>query len=138
MEKTLRELTEQLTERDSQLKESEKLFRTVFCINPLPMSITTLEGRFIKVNRALCHISGWEEEELLGKKPEEFGLYVDADQRNHIVAILASGMKVDNYYVVYRIKDGTTINALLTAKAVKIDGQDFILAAFMPVERTAT
>jgi PAS domain S-box-containing protein len=130
MEKTLRELTEELIERDSKIAESEKMFRTAFCVNPLPMTLTSLDGTFIKVNKAVCALMGMREEDLLGHRPTDFDMYVDGEQRNRIVSILESGQKINKMPVQYRTRTGT-IDTLLSAAVVKIDGVPYILAIFM-------
>lgn len=45
------------------LKES--FFNQAFCYAPIGMAIVSLEGRWMKVNRALSQITGYTEEELL-------------------------------------------------------------------------
>lgn len=133
MENTLAELaklTDELTQRDAKLRESEKLFRTVFCINPLPMSLTTLDGTIIKINRALCEVVGRREEDLVGKKPSDFDMYVYKEQRDEIVMILKNGEKIDKMKVAYNTRNGQ-VDVLLSAKVVTIDETPYILAVFM-------
>ena len=45
--------------------ESEELFRSAFDSAPIGMSLTTLDGRWLRVNRALSDITGYSEDELL-------------------------------------------------------------------------
>ncbi len=46
------------------LQESEALFRTIMDNAPIGMAMQSLEGKFLKVNRALCEITGYKKEEL--------------------------------------------------------------------------
>jgi PAS domain S-box-containing protein len=48
------------------LHESETRFRTALRHAPIGMALVALDGRFMEVNRALCRIVGYDEEELLG------------------------------------------------------------------------
>jgi diguanylate cyclase (GGDEF)-like protein/PAS domain S-box-containing protein len=50
------------------LKESEERFHSVLENAPIGLSLVDLDGRRLKVNRALCEMLGSSEEELLGKK----------------------------------------------------------------------
>lgn len=128
--KSLRQLTEELTLRDEKLLESEKLFRSAFCVNPMPMSLTAMDGRFIKVNKALCNIVGMREEDLIGKIPKDFELYADYKQRDCIVEILTSGKSINNKPVIFNTRNGV-VNTLLSALVVKIEHIPYILAVFL-------
>ena len=53
-------------QRDAELREAEERFRLAFANAPIGVSITSLEGRFIQVNQALCQMLGRSEDELAG------------------------------------------------------------------------
>jgi len=128
MEKTLSQLTDSLTQRDKQLQDSEKLFRTAFCINPLPMSLTKMDGTIVKINRAMCIAIGLREEDLIGKKPSDYGLYTNEDERDLIVEKLTAGEKILNMPVSFTVRTGEIIKALLYAKVVWVGEEAYILA----------
>jgi PAS domain S-box-containing protein len=46
-------------------RESEERFRSAFAHASVGMAVMTLEGRFLHVNPALCHITGYDEAEML-------------------------------------------------------------------------
>ena len=48
----------------SAANDSESLFRSVFELAPIGIAIVDLEGRFVRVNRALCEIVGYSVDEL--------------------------------------------------------------------------
>ena len=47
------------------LQESDARFRHAFDLSPLGMALVDLEGQWLRVNSALCHITGYDESELL-------------------------------------------------------------------------
>ncbi len=64
------ELEEEAAERrqaEEKLGESEELFRTSFQHSPIGMCLTTLDGRLMDVNQALCNMLGYTRQELQEK-----------------------------------------------------------------------
>ncbi|MGD1912938.1 MAG: PAS domain S-box protein [Rivularia sp. (in: cyanobacteria)] len=55
----------QLKQVEEQLLESEELFRLAFKDAAIGMALVAPDGRWLKVNRALCEIVGYSESELL-------------------------------------------------------------------------
>lgn len=62
----LLDITEQVRIEQA-LRESEDRFRKAFDYAAIGMALVSLRGKFLKVNRALCEITGYHEEELLEK-----------------------------------------------------------------------
>jgi len=56
---------DQRRRQDRALAEAEERFRSVVDNAPIGVALVTPDGRFIKVNRALCEITGYGETELL-------------------------------------------------------------------------
>jgi len=57
-----------VTERkkfEKEQREADERFREAFDSAPIGMAIVDLEGRYLQVNRALCEILGYSEDELL-------------------------------------------------------------------------
>jgi PAS domain S-box-containing protein len=57
-----------ITERkqvEDKLRESEELFRSAFAHATTGMALVGLDGRFLRVNRSLCEMLGYSEQELL-------------------------------------------------------------------------
>jgi len=56
---------------ESALRASEKSFREIMEFAPIGMAIVSLEGRFTKVNQALCNIVGYTNEALVATTFQE-------------------------------------------------------------------
>lgn len=54
-----------LEERSNALRESEERFRSAFAYAPIGIGLVSRQGKWLKVNHALCEILGYESEELL-------------------------------------------------------------------------
>jgi PAS domain S-box-containing protein len=56
---------------EKMLRESEERFSGAFEFAPIGMALVALDGRWVKVNRALCAIVGYTEAELLARTFQE-------------------------------------------------------------------
>lgn len=65
LEKKVQERTKELHLSNETLEESETRFRSAFDYAAIGMALVSLEGRWLKVNKSLCEITGYTEEELL-------------------------------------------------------------------------
>jgi PAS domain S-box-containing protein len=92
-----------------------KLFHTAFHGAAIGMSVVSLEGRFIRVNRALCQIVGYPEEELVTRTFQEMTHPDDLDSDLAYVGQMLRGeiktYKLDKRYI---RKDGSSVWVLLT------------------------
>jgi PAS domain S-box-containing protein len=65
-------LQHDITERkrmEKALRESEERFHNAFQYAPIGMALLSFDGQFSKVNRVLCELLGFSEQELLGLSP---------------------------------------------------------------------
>ena len=77
-------------EAEQALRESEELFASAFRMSPHGMCFVNPQGRFTRVNRAMCEMLGYSEEELLRRRfadithPDDITL--DLDQLRRLTA----------------------------------------------------
>ena len=127
-------LTILLTYRE--LQESEALFRSQFELGNIGIAITTVEHRWQRVNRRLCEMLGYSEEELQQKTWAEMtypdDLPPDLSQFNRLLA-----GEIDSYEMEKRFfrKDGTILSTHLTASCFRNqDGSvGFFIASFQDI-----
>jgi diguanylate cyclase (GGDEF)-like protein/PAS domain S-box-containing protein len=114
-----RDITERKRAEET-LKESEQRFRSTFEEAAIGMSVSEPDGRFVQVNRSLCEMLGYSEEELLGATfreithPEDLDTSVDHAQR------LREG-EIDSFQTEKRYlhADGHVVWGSLSASAVR-------------------
>jgi PAS domain S-box-containing protein len=105
---------------EADLRESEERFRRAFEDAAIGMAVTTLDGRTIRANRALCEMLGYSEPELLEKTiqdvvhPDDHG-GVDED-RSRLAGDVVASYRAERRYV---RKDGGTIWVNVTASVVR-------------------
>jgi PAS domain S-box-containing protein len=103
-----------------QLRESEERFRGAFEHSAIGMALVSLEGHWLRANRANCEILGYSEAELRQTSfpklthPDDLALNLHHTRR-------ALAGEIDHYEIEKRYvhKDGRTIPALLTVSVVR-------------------
>jgi len=120
-------LQRQVTERkkiDEVMRESEERFSTAFEQAPIGIALVSPDGRWLRVNRALCDLVGYSEAELLTRTfqdityPED--LEADLDNLRRMIAGEIRSYQVEKRYVHHR---GHLVLVWLNVSLVR-DGQD--------------
>ncbi len=102
------------------LHESEERFRLTIDEAPIGMALVALDGRFVRVNRALCEIVGYPSAELTGLTFQAITHPDDLDADLALAGRLARG-EIPRYQLGKRYirKDGTLVDILLTASILR-------------------
>jgi PAS domain S-box-containing protein len=102
------------------LRESEERFRLTIDEAPIGMALVAPDGRFVRVNRALCEIVGYTTDELTGLT---FQAITHAEDLNADLALaerLARG-EIPRYQLEKRYvrKDGTSVEIMLSGSVLR-------------------
>ncbi len=81
-----------------ELRTAEELFRGAFDGSPIGMALADADGRVVRVNTALCDLTGRSVKELAGKRFDTLTHVVDAGDDRQVVSALLSGER-DQYKV---------------------------------------
>jgi PAS domain S-box-containing protein len=114
--------SEDITERklaERAMKESEEKYRTLFEGSKEPLFITTKDGRFVDLNRAIVELLGYDNKEELMKIGSMSQLYSNPKDPSRIQDILSKQDYVEDVEQELRRKDGERIYALVTASTRK-------------------
>jgi len=117
-------LHRQVAKRTQELQESEEKFRTAFEDAPIGMALVATDGRWLKVNRALCNIVGYSKEELLAITFQDITHPEDLDQDLEYVRQMLTGeIKTFDLEKRYIKASGEIIWILLSGSLVKDEQQ---------------
>ena len=111
----LRKEASSRTRAETEKRRGEQLFETAFGRAAVGMAITSTDGRFLRVNRAMCVFLGYEQQELLGLSfadvthPDDAAKSLEA--RDKLSANITSDLKFEKRYV---RKDGTVVWSFLS------------------------
>jgi two-component system, sensor histidine kinase and response regulator len=102
------------------LRQSEERFRTAFDHAAIGMSLVALDGRFLRVNPALCRLTGYSESELLDKTFQEITHPDDlAADLAQVDRLLAGEIRAFHMEKRYLRKDGEIIWIRLSSALVR-------------------
>lgn len=111
------------------LKESEAAYRAAFRTSPDAININRLaDGRYVDVNEGFTHLTGYALDEVIGRTSEEIGIWVDPADREKLVEGLSANGVVENLEAQFRLKDGSTTIALMSACILDVRGVPHILS----------
>ncbi|MCC6315311.1 MAG: PAS domain S-box protein [Thermomicrobiales bacterium] len=105
------------------LRASEARFRAAFADAPIGMALTTPDGRFVLVNRALREILGYRDGELLTRAWPDVTHPPDLDADRSQTASLIAG-EIESYQIEKRYlrQDGQMVWGRLSASLVRDEG----------------
>ena len=123
-----------ITERRRQaeaLRSSQDLLAKAFSVSPEAIAITNLEdGVYVEINEGFTKITGYTEEEVLGRssvadlKP----LWADPNDRKRLVAGLKEQGEVLDLEATFLTKGGTPFFGLMSAKIFDLNGAQHVLS----------
>ena len=112
---------------ETALRESERRFAQAFDANPLPMSITTLDGRHLYVNAAALRHSGYTREELMNRTKAELGFWLVPEDRDRLLKTMDTEGRVRDVEVTFRTKSGESRNLLVNSERIIYGGELAVL-----------
>jgi PAS domain S-box-containing protein len=119
----IRDISER-KEAEARLREAEDRFRGAFDSAAIGMALVSPDGRWLQVNRALCELVGFNEQELIGTPVREITHPDDMDDDLDYKRRMLTG-EIDTYQLDKRYlhKLGHTIWIRLSASLVRdVDG----------------
>ncbi len=131
------ELEEELANHElteDELRRSGEVVNILFNSSPVMLSLSRFaDGRFVEINPAVTRITGYPRDQILGKTSLELGLWANPADRDRIVAQVNTTGSCHYTQVSVRLKSGKTIECVLNAEAVEIDGDTLLLTAINDV-----
>lgn len=119
---TERKLAEEL------LKLSEAKFASAFKASPDSVNINRLsDGVYQEVNEGFCAITGYSQEDVLGKSSLDLNIWVRPEDRQQLVQELKQHGVVKNLEAQFRCKDGSIITGQMSACIIIVNGEQCLL-----------
>jgi len=110
------------------LKESEEKFRLSFKTSPDSININTFEGKYVEINDGFTLLTGYTEEEVIGKSSLEIKIWENPRDREQLIEGLLKDGYVKNLEALFRMKDGSIKTALMSARIISINNEPHIIS----------
>ena len=126
-----------ITERkrlETELRWSQERFEKLFQSSPLPIGVTSaVDGRILDVNQRWLEIGGYTREEVLGRTPQDIGLWVDPSQREAFVECIKRDGVVREFETRMRGKNGWEGDMLLSGQMLQMPEGPAVLVTAMDI-----
>jgi PAS domain S-box-containing protein len=99
--------------------------------SPIPVLITSLDGRIIYCNKNVGTLAGFPPEEMVGKQVTDF--YYSPEERKIIIEKLQKDGFINNYEIKLIHKDSSTIWALLSCELTKLNNEEVIISGLYDI-----
>ncbi len=110
------------------IAESEEKFRLAFETSPDAIVISrNSDGSYVSVNDGFIKITGYSREEIVGQKFPEFTIWNNVEDRDRFYNQLQRDNEVTNFEAPFKIKDGTVLHGLMSAKIMYIEEEEHLI-----------
>ncbi|MDX2240259.1 MAG: PAS domain S-box protein [Leptolyngbyaceae cyanobacterium bins.302] len=107
--------------------ESETKFATIFRCSPAAIAISRLtDGRYVDVNETFERYTGYSREEVVGQVATELDIWINPQQRQHLVQRVQAEGTVHNFELQIRRKTGELRTILMSAEQYELAGTSYL------------
>ncbi|HEU4664049.1 MAG TPA: PAS domain S-box protein [Dokdonella sp.] len=116
------------------LRHSEEKFAKAFAMSPLPAVVCRADTLEITdVNDAASALAGRPATELAGRTLDDIGLLGAGPERKRVAAQLGSHGRVRNAELTLVLREGESIDVLVSAETVRIEERACVLFAYLDI-----
>ncbi len=116
-------------EAEEALRESEERFRLAFQTSPDAINLNRLkDGTYIDINDGFTDLMGYTRQDVIGKTSLSLNIWKDPEDRNRLVEGLIKTGHVKNLRARFVRKDGEIGTGLMSARVIRMAGEDVILS----------
>jgi diguanylate cyclase (GGDEF)-like protein/PAS domain S-box-containing protein len=111
------------------LRKSEERYRTAFLMTMDAVALNrAFDGAYMDCNLAFLNLTGYEREEVIGRKSSDLNIWNDINDREKMLEILKRNGMCRNFEAQFRKKNGGIIWGLMSASIVELDGEACLLS----------
>lgn len=132
---TLRDVTKQ-QRAEAALKASEEKFAKAFHSSPDAITIINkASGRYLEVNDGFCRLTGFQAEDVLGRKVEDVPTWADERQYERLVMAVEDSGRVLHHEMLGRTRQGELITVEVSVQTIMLDEKPCLLTTSRDVSQ---
>lgn len=121
---------------ENELEQSEEKYYKLFFSSPIPISFVRLYDRtIVDVNPAFEKKLGYKKDDILGKKSNDFGLWVYPGDWHAFYKVFLNKGELIYQEAQIQNSDGLHLTCLISGSIVKLKNQDYIFAFFQDISK---
>ncbi|MFY7652359.1 MAG: PAS domain S-box protein, partial [Chitinophagaceae bacterium] len=122
---------------ETKLKQNEETLLNIFNFSPVPKLISKVNGgQIVMVNQSLLNISGYEEDELIGKDTMHF--YASNEEKELVKDMFAKTGSVKNLELQLKSKNGTLHYCLVSSDVITMNNELMVISGFIDITHLKT
>lgn len=131
----VRDVTDRLKSESAQ-KVSEKKFAIAVMSSADAVCITSFpEGVFIEINKSFSELTGYANEEIIGKPRENFNFYKNSDLRSQVLKEILKNGFVENQEIIFKHRNGEEMLTLMTSHLFYIEEKPFVYSTIKDITK---
>jgi PAS domain S-box-containing protein len=116
--------------------DAEARFEATFAANPAPAVILRLaDHRFIKVNEGFLKMTGYKEQEVLGRSAYEIDVLEGSARREFAIERLQHGRTIPQVEAVLQLPGGGEKRVIVAGQPIEVANADCMLFTFVDLSR---
>lgn len=129
-----RRISDSLRQTEKALQQSSEMFTTAFQSSLDAISISSApDGRYLAMNDSFLRMTGYTQQEVLGKSAADLHLWVDEEQRVRILSRLYAGAEIRQEEFLMKTKGGEIRTAQVSAARVQLGDRSGVLGVVRDV-----
>jgi PAS domain S-box-containing protein len=129
----IHDITDRKRAEDS-VRESENKFATVFQRSPVALTLVSAnDGIFVDINDAFVRNSGYHHDDVIGKTPDQVGLFADPDEYRRMRVTLREHEAVNGMEISCRTKTGDLRTCLFSSGLIVMGQKPYVLSTVQDI-----
>ncbi len=117
-----------LKQKSEHWRKNEEKFRFAYMTSLDAININRLsDGMYISINEGFTDILGYSETDAIGRTSIEMNIWVNPEDRNHLVREVLAHGRLKNYEARFLAKSGKIVIGLMSASLMKLNDVDHLL-----------